>query len=89
MRPDKATPHLLKSPDYTYQIKIKYKDIKMKTFNIMCGIGKAKYVVNYHDGIKKHDDGSKFFDIKIFTNKKSAFAFIEELENEGYRWQVH
>ena len=28
----------------------------MKTFNLMYNVGKAKYVVNYHNGIKKHKD---------------------------------
>lgn len=57
----------------------------MKIFNAMYGVGKAKYVVNYHDGIKKHNDGSEFFDIRIFTNRKAMAAFIKELENEGYQ----
>ena len=42
----------------------------MKRFYIQNDIGKAKYVVNYHDGNKKHFDGSDFFDIIIFKNKK-------------------
>ena len=32
-------------------------------------IGRAKYSISYHDGIKKHNDGSDFWDIKIFKNK--------------------
>jgi len=50
----------------------------------MYGIGKAKYVVNFHDGIKKHNDGSDFFDIAIFKNKKKLNAFVAELKNKGY-----
>ena len=56
----------------------------MKRFNIMYGIGRAKYVVNFHDGIKKHNDGSDFFDIEIFKNKKKLNAFVSELKNTGY-----
>ena len=43
----------------------------MKTFNLMYNVGKAKYVVNYHNGIKKHKDDSPFYDIGIFKNKKT------------------
>ena len=53
-------------------------------FYIQYRVGKAKYVVNYHDGIKKHGDGSRFFDIRIFRNQKSLGVFIAELENNGY-----
>ena len=42
----------------------------MKKYNIMYGVGKAKYVVNFHDGEKKHKDGSEFYDIQIFKNMK-------------------
>ena len=40
-------------------------------YNLRYNIGKAKYVVNFHDGKKTHKDGSKFFDIQIFSNKKN------------------
>lgn len=43
-------------------------------------IGKCKYVVNYHDGIKTHKDGSPFYDIKIFKNKKKMNDFITKLQ---------
>lgn len=48
-------------------------------YNIMYNVGKAKYVVSYHDGVKKHKDGSKFFDIAIFKNKKKMKEFINKL----------
>jgi len=56
----------------------------MKQFNIMCGIGKAKYLVNFYDGIKKHNDGSPFFDLRIFKNKKKLGMFTNNLRKEGY-----
>lgn len=56
----------------------------IKRYNTMSNVGHAKYVVNYHDGIKKHPDGSDFFDIDIFKNKKKLETFITELNKNGY-----
>jgi len=56
----------------------------MKRFNVQYGIGKSKYVVNFHDGEKKHRDGSDFYDIAIFKNKKDLNGFIAGLSNDGY-----
>ena len=53
-------------------------------FYLMYNIGSAKYVVNYHDGVKTHLDGSDFYDIRIFKNKKKLFAFIHHLLEQGY-----
>ena len=58
---------------------------KNKRFNIMYGIGKSKYVVNFHDGIKKHNDGSDFYDIKIFKNKVKLMKFKKNLLKRGYK----
>jgi len=59
--------------------------VKRKTFYRLDNIGKAKYTVNYHDGVKKHRDGSPFFDIAIFRNKKRMQDFINKLISEGYK----
>jgi len=59
------------------------KEIK-KTYNIQHNIGKVKYVVNFHDGVKTHKDGSPFFDMKIFKNKEKMNDFIKELKKKGY-----
>jgi len=56
----------------------------MKEFHIQHNIGRANYVVNYHDGEKKHNDGSDFFDISIFSNKKVMVRFTTKLRCEGY-----
>lgn len=56
----------------------------MKQYNIMQNVGKCKYVVNYHDGIKKNKDGSNFYDIAIFRNKKKMNSFVSELLKDGY-----
>jgi hypothetical protein len=47
-------------------------------------VGKAKYTISYHDGKKTHKDGSEFFDIKIFKNKKDLKAFEDKLKSQGY-----
>ena len=56
----------------------------MKRFNIQHNVGKVKYLVNYHDGIKKHKDGSNFYDIATFTNKVKLNAFVKSLAQKGY-----
>lgn len=50
-------------------------------YHIQYNIGKAKYVVNYYQG-KKHKDGSQFWDIAIFHNKKKMWAFVSSLNND-------
>ena len=55
-----------------------------KRFNTNYGIGKSKYVVNYHDGVKKHKDGSDFFDVQIFKNQKDLEAFKKALLQKGF-----
>lgn len=57
----------------------------MKTFNVMCNVGEAKYLVSFNDGIKTHKDGSLFFDVKIVSNKKELKAFTDKLLADGYR----
>jgi len=56
----------------------------MKKFNVQTQIGKAKYIVTFHDGIKKHPDGSEFYDIAIFKNKKELNLFVLLLLDYGY-----
>lgn len=57
----------------------------MKMYCIRYNIGRAKYVVLFHDGVKTHPDGSEFFDIEIFHNKKKLQQFVQSLVIEGYR----
>ena len=47
-------------------------------------VGSAKYTISYHDGKKKHKDGSDFFDIKTFKNKKDLAKFVNTLHKGGY-----
>jgi hypothetical protein len=49
------------------------------------GIGKAKYTVSYHDGKEAHRDGSRFYGIATFTNKKGRDAFVKSLKSQGYK----
>lgn len=51
----------------------------------MFNVGRVKYLVNYHNGEKKHKDGSPFYDIKCFRNKKKLNAFTKELDAQGYK----
>ncbi len=71
---------MTQTPD---EIKKAY-DKARKTFRIMFNIGKSKYVVNFCDGQKAHRDGSPFFDIRIFKNKRIMASFITDLKHQGY-----
>ena len=55
-----------------------------KRFRQQNGIGKSKYTISYHDGKKKHKDGSDFFDIQIFRNKKDLETFKKDLVSKGF-----
>lgn len=57
----------------------------MKKYYIQRGIGKVKYIVNFHDGEKKHKDGSEFFDVATFKNKKEMNVYIELLKLSNYK----
>lgn len=56
----------------------------MKLFYEQFNVGKAKYLVKFHDGVSKHNDGSNFWDIRIFSNVKAKNQFIKELQAQGY-----
>ena len=49
-------------------------------------VGSAKYTISYHDGKKKHKDGSDFFDIQTFRNKKDLAKFVNALHRGGYKY---
>jgi hypothetical protein len=56
----------------------------MKTFYRQDNIGKAKYTVSFHDGVQTHRDGSPFYGIRIFKNKKKRDRFISDLKKDNY-----
>ena len=59
----------------------------MKTFNTQQNVGRAKYVVNHHNGVTVHKDGSPFFALNTFSCKKKYNAFIRDLQKDGYTEQ--
>ena len=68
------------------QKKIRGIDEGQKRYNQKDGVGKSKYVISYHDGKKKHKDGSDFFDIQTFRNKKDLAKFVNALHRGGYKY---
>ena len=57
------------------------------TYNVMHNVGKAKYLVSYNYGIEKHKDGSDFFAIRIFKNKKDLYKFEIQLKKDGLTYK--
>jgi hypothetical protein len=67
------------------------KDLKMesvtegkKAFKVNPGIGSSKYSISSHDGVKKHKDGSDFYDIQIFKNKVDLEKGIKDYKSKGF-----
>jgi len=56
-----------------------------KNFYTMTNVGSARYVLNHHDGVKTHSDGSPFYDMSIFGNKRDLAAKIGKLKADGYK----
>jgi len=48
-------------------------------------MGGRTYTVNWNDGKNKYFDGSDFYDIRIFHNKRKQDAFVKSLKQEGYK----
>lgn len=55
-----------------------------KTFYRQDNIGRAKYTISFHDGESTHKDGSPFYGIAIFRNKKKLQHFTRQLIESGY-----
>jgi hypothetical protein len=77
----------LKSEGYT-EVNNVFNDISnkksKKNYYVQYNVGKIKYLVNFHDGVKTHKDGSAFYDIGTFNNQKDLKEFISELTEKGY-----
>lgn len=58
-----------------------------KTYYEQDNIGKVKYTVSFHDGVDTFKDGSPFFGIRTFSNKKLKDEFIAKLVKEGYTYK--
>lgn len=67
----------------TYKLTVSEEKLN-KVFNTRFNIGKAKYVINSHDGIKTHADGSPFFEIECFSNKKKFLSAKKEMVENGF-----
>lgn len=57
----------------------------MKKYYLMYNIGAVKYVLNFHDGVSTHDDGSEFWDVLLSNNQKVIKRKIAELKAQGYK----
>jgi hypothetical protein len=55
-----------------------------KLFYLMDNVGRARYTVNTHDGESTHPDGSPFYGIAIFHNKRKRDRFVRDLKRAGY-----
>lgn len=55
-----------------------------KQFYQQNNIGRAKYTLSYHNGIDTHKDGSPFFGIKTFSNKKKLQEAKNDFFKQGY-----
>ena len=55
-----------------------------KVFKVNPGIGSSKYSISSHDGVKKHKDGSDFYDIEIFKNKVDLEKGIKKYSSNGF-----
>jgi len=55
-----------------------------KRYYLQDNVGSAKYTVNFHDGIQRHMDGSRFYNMKLFSNKANRNDFVNKLKKEGY-----
>lgn len=55
-----------------------------KSFYQMDNVGKAKYTINKYDGKSTHKDGSPFYDIAIFSNKKDLEKYKKDLFKQEY-----
>ena len=55
---------------------------KPKEYYVQDNIGTAKYTVSCYDGIQTHKDGSPFYGIKLFKNKRKRDSFITELRKK-------
>jgi len=60
-----------------------------KTYFQQNNIGKARYTISYHDGLMHHPDGSDFYGIAIFHNKKKLTRFVDRLTSAGYKEKGH
>lgn len=56
----------------------------IKNFYEQMNVGKAKYTVIFFDGESLHNDGSPFYRLATFKNKKKKDAYVKNLIKSGY-----
>jgi hypothetical protein len=72
----------------TYPVTIKESVTEgKKVFKVNPQIGKVKYSISSHDGVKKHKDGSDFFDIETFKNKVDLEKAIKNYTSKGFQME--
>jgi len=49
-------------------------------YYVMYNVGTVKYLVNYYDGVQTHKDGSPFYKIETFKNKKKNECFYQKIK---------
>lgn len=54
-------------------------------YRVPLTLRRGQHVVDFHDGDKRHADGSPFYDVRVFSNLKRAERFAKELEDKGFR----
>ena len=56
----------------------------MKHYYTQYNVGRVRYAVSFHGGEKKHSDGSPFYDLRTFSNRRDHSRFIASLKKQGY-----
>ena len=60
--------------------------MKTKQYNVICNVGKCKYLVTFCTG-ERLMHNLPLCDIRIFKNKVKRDKFINELKNQGYEYE--
>lgn len=55
-----------------------------KEYNTLT-LRRGQHTVNFFGGVKRHPDGSKFFDMRVFKNKRDADSFEKDLKKQGFK----
>lgn len=55
-----------------------------KSYYTMDNLGSSKYSISYYDGKSTHKDGSPFYGLMLFNNKKKYEDAMNDLQKKGY-----
>ncbi|MEG3764916.1 hypothetical protein [Alteromonas sp. 14N.309.X.WAT.G.H12] len=56
----------------------------MKFYDCIDNLGKAKYLVNFHDETQTYPDGTPRLNVRKFTNKRKRDQFVRSLKKMDY-----